>query len=208
VTLDRSLTYRRHLESLRKKLTSRVALLRRLAGYGWGAGATTLRIATLALDHSTTEYCTPVRCRNAQTRLIDPNHKRRHANCRHLTCWASSQWSHTLSITLRQWRLDICLTDHLSTEHRVGMHATASQIDTSNCTRRTTTPQFNWQQQKCGALGGSQMQGRNLDAARSKKLRPPCSNLSSFGSKYTVLNKVLVALLGLFYIPRSYSASP
>jgi len=33
VTLDRSLTYRRHLESLRKKkLTSRVALLRRLAG--------------------------------------------------------------------------------------------------------------------------------------------------------------------------------
>ena len=35
VTLDRSLTYRRHLESLRKKLTSRVALLRRLAGSGW-----------------------------------------------------------------------------------------------------------------------------------------------------------------------------
>jgi len=36
VTLDRSLTYRRHLESLRKKLTSRVALLRRFAGSGWG----------------------------------------------------------------------------------------------------------------------------------------------------------------------------
>jgi len=32
VTLDRSFTYRRHLESPRKKLTSRVALLRRLAG--------------------------------------------------------------------------------------------------------------------------------------------------------------------------------
>jgi len=39
VTLDRSLTYRRHLELLRKKLTSRVALLRQLAGSGWGAGA-------------------------------------------------------------------------------------------------------------------------------------------------------------------------
>jgi len=36
-TLDRSLTYRRHLESLRKKLTLRVALLRRLAGSGCGA---------------------------------------------------------------------------------------------------------------------------------------------------------------------------
>jgi len=34
VTLDRSLTYRRHLESLRKKLTSRVVLLRRLVGSG------------------------------------------------------------------------------------------------------------------------------------------------------------------------------
>jgi len=60
VTLDRSLTYRRHLESLRKKLTSRVALLRRLAGSGWDAGATTLRKATLALVHSTAEYCAPV----------------------------------------------------------------------------------------------------------------------------------------------------
>ena len=69
VTLDRSL---RHFESFRKKLTSRVALLRRLSGSGWGAGATTLRIATLALVHSTAEYCAPVWCRSAHTRLIDP----------------------------------------------------------------------------------------------------------------------------------------
>jgi len=72
VTLDRSLTCRRHLESLRKKLTSRVALLRRLSGSGWGAGATTLRTAILALVHSTAEYCAPVSCRSANTRLIDP----------------------------------------------------------------------------------------------------------------------------------------
>jgi len=71
-TLDRSLTYRRHLESLRKKLTSRVELLRRLAGSGWGAGATTLRIATLALVHSTAEYWAPVWCHSVHTRLIDP----------------------------------------------------------------------------------------------------------------------------------------
>ena len=60
------------LESLHKKLTSRVELLRRLAGSGWGAGATTLRTATLALVHSTAEYCAPVWCRSAYTRLIDP----------------------------------------------------------------------------------------------------------------------------------------
>jgi len=69
VTLDRSLTYRRHLESLCKKLTPCVVLLRRLAGSGWGGRATTLRTATLALVHSTAEYCVPVWCR---TRLIDP----------------------------------------------------------------------------------------------------------------------------------------
>jgi len=71
VTLDRSLTYCRHLESLLKKLTSSVALLTRLAGSGWGVGATTLRTATLTLVHSTAEYCAPVWCRSAHTRLID-----------------------------------------------------------------------------------------------------------------------------------------
>ena len=64
--------YRRHLESPRKKLTSRGAFLRRLAGSSWGAGATSLRLATLTLVHSTTEYCAPAWCRSAHTRLIDP----------------------------------------------------------------------------------------------------------------------------------------
>jgi len=72
VTLDRSLTCRRHLESLRKKLTLRVALLRRIAGSGRGAGATTLRIVTLALVHSTAEYCAPVWYSSAHTSLINP----------------------------------------------------------------------------------------------------------------------------------------
>jgi len=72
VTLDRSLTYHQHLEPLRKKLTLRGALLRQLAGSGWSGGVTTLRIATLALMHSTAEYCVPVWCRSAHTRLIDP----------------------------------------------------------------------------------------------------------------------------------------
>jgi len=44
----------------------------RLAGYGWCAGATTSQTATLALVLSTAEYCAPVWCRSAHTRLIDP----------------------------------------------------------------------------------------------------------------------------------------
>jgi len=71
VMLDRALTYRRHLESLRKKWTSRIVLLGCLAGFGWGAGATTLRTATLVLVHSTAEYCAHVWCRSAHTCLID-----------------------------------------------------------------------------------------------------------------------------------------
>ena len=71
VKLDRLLTFRHHLVALRKKLSSRVTLLRRLVGSGWGAGAKTLRIATLSLVYSTAEYCVPVWCRSAHTRLID-----------------------------------------------------------------------------------------------------------------------------------------
>ena len=71
VKLDRSLTFRHHLVALCKKLSSRVTLLRRLVISGWGAGAKILRIATLSLVYSAAEYCAPVWCRSAYTRLID-----------------------------------------------------------------------------------------------------------------------------------------
>ena len=71
VKLDRSLTFRHHLVALRKKLSSCVTLLRRLVGSRWGAGAKTLRIATLSLVYSTAEYCAPVWCHSAHARLID-----------------------------------------------------------------------------------------------------------------------------------------
>ena len=57
IKLDRALTFRRHLESLRKKLKTRVGFLKRLAGSTWGAGATALRTATLALVDYAAEYC-------------------------------------------------------------------------------------------------------------------------------------------------------
>ena len=39
-------------------------------GSGWGAGAKTLRIATLSLVYSGAEYFAPVWCGSAHTRLI------------------------------------------------------------------------------------------------------------------------------------------
>jgi len=50
-------------------------------------------------------------------------------------------------------------------------------------------------------------QGRNEVRWRPGKTQVwPCLNLRSFGSKCTVLKKVLVILLGLFGAPRSHSA--
>ena len=57
--------------TLRKKLSSRVTLLKQLVRSGWGVGAKTLRIATLSLVYSAAEYCAPLWCRSAHTRLID-----------------------------------------------------------------------------------------------------------------------------------------
>ena len=67
VKLDRLLTFRHDLEALRKKLSTRVALLRRLGG----AGAKTLRISVLSFVYSTAEYYAPVWYRSTPTRLID-----------------------------------------------------------------------------------------------------------------------------------------
>ena len=69
VKLDRSLMFCHHLVALRKKLSCHTAEANR--GSGWGASAKALRIATLSLVYSTAEYCAPVWCRSAHTRLID-----------------------------------------------------------------------------------------------------------------------------------------
>ena len=56
---------------------------------------------------------------------------------RHPTCWASPQWSHTVSSTMCHGvRISAPLSPHLSTEWQ----CTATQIETPICTRRTTTP--------------------------------------------------------------------
>ena len=72
---------------------------------------------------------------------------------RHPTCWASSQWSHTVSSTPCHgaWT-SAPLSAYLSIECK----CTAPQIETPTCTHRTTTHQFFWKQQHtCSAVGGS-----------------------------------------------------
>ena len=69
--MERSLSYRPHLENFKMNVASRTALVRKLAGTTWGADAVTLRISVLALVFSTAEYCAPVWCRSSNTHLVD-----------------------------------------------------------------------------------------------------------------------------------------
>ena len=56
---------------MRKKLSTNVLLLRRLASSEWGAGAKILRTAALSLIYSTAENCAPAWCRSVHTCLIE-----------------------------------------------------------------------------------------------------------------------------------------
>ena len=60
VRLDRMLNFKQHLEEVAGKVTSRVSLIRRLAGTTWGASAKTLRISTQALVFPAAEYTVPL----------------------------------------------------------------------------------------------------------------------------------------------------
>ena len=55
VTLDRSLTYRKHTENVRDKVKSRCNIISKLAGTDWGAPAPVLRTCDIALVYSVAE---------------------------------------------------------------------------------------------------------------------------------------------------------
>jgi len=83
---------------------------------------------------------------------------------RHPTCWASSQWSHTVSSTPCQgaWT-----PAPLSAHPFIECRCTAPQIETLICTRRTTCHQFIWQRHTCGTVAGSPME-RGVDGQPHK----------------------------------------
>ena len=71
VTLDRTLSFKQHVEKLKKKLSSRNSLLSKLANSQWGADPTTLKQSALALCYSTAEYCAPVWSRSCHSGKVD-----------------------------------------------------------------------------------------------------------------------------------------
>ena len=71
VTLDRSLTYKKHTENVRDKVKSRCNIISKLAGTDWGAPAPVLRTSATALVYSVAEYCVPVWGRCAHVQHVD-----------------------------------------------------------------------------------------------------------------------------------------
>ena len=140
-------------------LSVRTNTLALLVGSGWVATATSHLSPGTFICRVLRSCLVPQRSHASHW----PCHQRRSANCdwmtasytngqssyacRHPTCWASLQRSHTVSST---------------TSHRAWTsqwECTESQIETPICARCTTTHQFIWRQwQKCSPLGGSPME--------------------------------------------------
>ena len=70
VTLDRSLTYQKHLPQLSMEVNARCNLLRRLASTKWRAHLDVGLPQTSTSTLAPAEYCSPVWCRSAQTHRL------------------------------------------------------------------------------------------------------------------------------------------
>ena len=71
VTLDRTLSYKAHIEKTKKKGGTRNNIIRKLRTSTWGATPTTLRSSALALCYSAAEYAYPVWERSTHANKLD-----------------------------------------------------------------------------------------------------------------------------------------
>ena len=71
VCLDRSLTFKSHINHLKSKVTSKVALIKHLVNVKWGASFNAIRTSALALVYAPAEYCAPAWCRSVHTHKVD-----------------------------------------------------------------------------------------------------------------------------------------
>ena len=71
VTLDRTLSYKAHIEKTTKKVGTRNNIIRKLRNSQWGATPTTLRSSALALCYSAAKYACPVWERSTHAKKMD-----------------------------------------------------------------------------------------------------------------------------------------
>ena len=71
VTLDRTLSYKAHIENTKNKVGTRNNIIRKLRNSKWGATPTTLRSSALALCYSAAEYACPVWERSTHAKKLN-----------------------------------------------------------------------------------------------------------------------------------------
>ena len=71
VTLDRSLSYKKHIGNVMQKLKKRTNLIRKISGTSWGAPQAVLRTSAMALCYSVAEYAAPAWARSCHARKVD-----------------------------------------------------------------------------------------------------------------------------------------
>ena len=64
VTLDRTLSYKQHIQNTKMKVATRNNLLKKLANSKWGTNTSTIRSTALALCYSVAEYAAPLWARH------------------------------------------------------------------------------------------------------------------------------------------------
>lgn len=71
IKIDRSVTFKDHIETMKKKLKSRNNIIQNIAklvGASWGSIVELLQTSTLALVYSVAEYCVPVWSRSRKVK--------------------------------------------------------------------------------------------------------------------------------------------
>ena len=72
VTLDRTLSYKKHIHNTKMKVATRNNLLKKLSNSKWGCNARTIRTTALALSYSAAENACPVWARFSHASKLDP----------------------------------------------------------------------------------------------------------------------------------------
>ncbi|KAL1465708.1 hypothetical protein WDU94_005254 [Cyamophila willieti] len=71
VVLDRTLSFKVHLQNTASKLKTRNNIIHKLCGSSWGSSTHVLKSSTLGLVYSAAEYCAPVWLYSKHTHLVD-----------------------------------------------------------------------------------------------------------------------------------------
>ena len=91
VTLDRTLSYKQHIQNTKMKVATHNNLLKKLANSKWGTNASTIRTSALAPCYSVAEYAAPVWARSKYADILDPELNKA---CRAITgCLSQHMWN-------------------------------------------------------------------------------------------------------------------